>query len=569
VATLFGFELKRVQQDKEEEKKVSFVEPDDDDGAITIAATGMSSGVFGSSYIDIDNAAKNEAELITKYRNMEQHQAVSGAIEDVVNEAIISNEEGKVVTVNLDDTDFPEKVKEKISEEFENILRLMDFSNRGYEIFNRWYVDGRLRYHVIIDEKQTKKGILELRYVDPRKLRRVKEVEKRKDKETDVILKKISKEYWVYNDKGFGVKKSTQTGSFDGNITGIKIAKDSVVEVTSGILNETNTLVLSHLHKAIKPYNQLRMLEDALVIYRLARAPERRVFYIDTGSLPKAKAEQYLRDMMVKHKNRLVYNSSSGEVRDDRRHMTMMEDFWLPRREGGRGTEITTLPGGQTLGEIDDVVYFQKELYKSLNVPISRMEPENGFSLGRASEITRDEVKFSRFVNRLRTRFSILFDEILEKQLVLKNVVKPEEWKGQKDLVSFDFSEDNHFEELKQAEILRERINTLDQIEPHIGVYYSRDWVRKNILMQTDEEIKEMDKEIEAAKKDEEEIATRKGELNQLSFGGPSDDNEGGPPKSKAQDQAKPKSGETKQMTSPETQNKTETKPKTKPKETV
>jgi len=347
---LFGWELKRKEED--EEKKVSFVEPDNEDGAISVAA-GPSGGVFGASYIDLDNAAKNEAQLISKYRMMEQHPDVASAVEDIVNEAIITSEEGKIVDINLENTEFPESIKKKITDEFTNILRLMDFSNKGYEVFNRFYVDGRLRYHVIIDETDTKKGILELRFVDPRKLRRVKEIEKKKDPQSEAII-------------------------------------------------------------------------------------------------------------------------------DDRRHMTMMEDFWLPRREGGRGTEISTLPGGQTLGEMDDVLYFQKNLYKALNVPISRMEPETGFTLGRASEITRDEIKFSRFVQRLRQRFSIIFDEVLEKQLVLKNILTPEEWKKYRDLVRFDFQEDNHFEELKAAEILRERIATLDQIEPHIGSYFSREWIRRN-----------------------------------------------------------------------------------------
>lgn len=495
---LFGFEIKRKS---DEEELRSFVEPDDQDGAVNVTATGTG-GFFGTSFIDMDGAAKNEAELISKYRQMEQHPEVSKAIEDIVNEAIVVDDSGKVVDINLDETKLSDKIKKSISEEFQNILSLLDFSNKGYDTFSRWYVDGRIRYHVLIDEKNVKAGIKELRYVDPRKLRKIKEIEKKKDGTNDTILKKVKNEYWVFNDRGFN-SNTLNASSVDTSVRGIKIATDSIVEASSGILNENNTLVLSHLHKAIKAHNQLRMLEDAAVIYRLARAPERRVFYIDVGNLPKMKAEQYLRDMMVKHKNRLVYDANSGEVRDDRRHMTMMEDFWLPRREGGRGTEITTLPGGTNLGEMDDVLYFQKNLYKSLNVPISRLESDSGFSLGRASEISRDEVKFSKFVRRLRSRFSILFDDILEKQLILKNIMTVEEWKEIKNQVRYDFQEDNHFEELKKTEVFRERLQTLRDAEEYAGTYYSREWIRKNILLLTNEEIEEMKKQIELEAKEE------------------------------------------------------------------
>lgn len=494
---LFGFEIKR----KSEEDLRSFVEPDDQDGAVSVTASGTG-GFFGTSYIDMEGAAKNEAELISKYRQMEQHPEVAKAVEDIVNEAIVIDDSNKVVDINLDETELSDKIKKSVSEEFQNILSLLDFSNKGYDIFNRWYVDGRLRYHAVIDEKNTKAGIKELRYVDPRKLRKIKEIEKKKDGSTDTILKKVKNEYWVFNDKGFNSNTSRTTGA-DTSVKGIRIATDSIIESTSGILNENSTLILSHLHKAIKPHNQLRMLEDAAVIYRLSRAPERRVFYIDVGNLPKMKAEQYLRDMMVKHKNRLVYDATTGEVRDDRKHMTMMEDFWLPRREGGRGTEITTLPGGQNLGEMDDVMYFQKNLYKSLNVPISRLESDTGFSLGRASEISRDEVKFSKFIRRLRSRFSMLFDEILERQLILKNVMTIDEWKQIKNQIRYDFQEDNHFEELKQTEILRERLQTLRDVEEYVGTYYSREWIRKNILLMSDEEIEELKKQMEQEAEEE------------------------------------------------------------------
>jgi hypothetical protein len=497
---LFGFEIKRAEE--ESKNTPSFVEKTEDDGAITVSATGV--GQFGQALLDLEGQAKTEAELVTKYRNMEQHPEVQKAVDDIVNEAIVISDRDKVVEINLDDVDLSDNIKKKVTEEFAGVLDLLDFSNKGYDVFNRWYIDGRLNYHVVIDTSSPKKGIHELRNIDPRKLRKVREVQKRKDGQTDTILKEVKNEYYVYNEKGF-MKNAKAPTIDDGSVKGVKIAKDSIIQVTSGILNETNSMVLSHLHKAIKPLNQLKMLEDAAVIYRISRAPERRIFYIDVGNLPKAKAEQYLRDMMVKHKNRLVYDASSGEVKDDRKHMTMLEDFWLPRREGGKGTEITTLPGGQSLGEMDDVLYFQKNLYKSLNVPISRMESDTGFSLGRASEISRDEVKFSKFIRRLRTRFSILFDEILEKQLILKGVMTPEEFKQIKNRIRYDFMEDNHYEELKQTEILRERLQTLRDLEEYVGKYFSQEWVRKNILMQTDEDIEELDKQIEAEVEEEPE----------------------------------------------------------------
>ena len=488
---LFGFEIKRA--DDISATTPSFVERTDDDGAVTVSATGV--GQFGQALLDLDGAAKTEAELVTKYRNMEQHPEVQKAVDDIVNEAIVVSDRDKVVEVNLDDVELSDPIKKRITEEFANILGLLDFSNKGYELFNRWYVDGRINYHVVIDTTSPKNGIHELRSVDPRKLRKVREVAKRKDANSDIILKDVKNEYYVYNDKGFLSNAKSATID-DGSVKGVKIAKDSVVQVTSGLLNETNSMVLSHLHKAIKPMNQLRMLEDAAVIYRISRAPERRIFYIDVGNLPKAKAEQYLRDMMVKHKNRLVYDASTGDVKDDRKHMTMLEDFWLPRREGGKGTEITTLPGGQSLGEMDDVLYFQKNLYKSLNVPVSRLESDAGFSLGRASEISRDEVKFSKFVRRLRSRFSILFDELLEKQLILKGIMTPEEFNSIKNRLRYDYMEDNHYEELKQTEILRERLQTLRDLDEYVGKYYSEEWVRKNILKQSDEDIETQDTKI-------------------------------------------------------------------------
>jgi hypothetical protein len=495
---LFGFEIKR----KDENELKSFVEKDEDDGATTVSSAGVTGGAYGT-FLDVEGTAKNEAEIITKYRQMELHPEVALAIADIVNEAIVVSEDDKVIELNLDNTKLSANIKKRLTDEFAEALRLLDFSNRGYEIFQRFYVDGRLKFHAVIDEKNIKAGIQELRFIDPRKLRKIREITKDRDQNADTTLIRTKNEYYIFNDKGFVAKNSGLTAN--DTAKGVRIAKDSIIEITSGLVNETNTLVLSNLHKAIKPLNQLRMLEDAAVIYRLARAPERRIFYVDVGNLPKLKAEQYLREMMVKHKNRLVYDATTGEVRDDRKHMTMLEDFWMARRNGERGTEVTSLPGGQNLGEMDDVVYFQKNLFKALNVPISRMETETGFSLGRSNEISRDEVKFNKFIRRLRARFSMLFDEILEKQVVLKNIMTIEEWKELKDVIKYDYQEDNHFEELKEQEILNQRMQTLQAINDYVGQYYSKTWVRKNILQQSDEDIEEMDKEMAEEAKNEPE----------------------------------------------------------------
>ena len=504
---LFGFSIKRKQ---DENKNIpSFVQANEEDGSVNIAATGT--GV--SSFLDMDGTAKSEAELVQKYRTMLQQPEVSQAVDDIVNEAICITFDQKVVECVTDDVDLSDGVKKKIREEFDNILKLLDFSNTGYETFQKWYVDGRINYHVMIDTTAPRKGIQELRYIDPRKIRKVREFESENvggGGENKFVTKKVKNEYYIYSEKGFNNLSGTsgaqqQIGSNNQATQGLKIAKDSIVNANSGMLNETSTLVLSHLHKAYKPLNQLRMMEDAVVIYRISRAPERRIFYIDVGNLPKLKAEQYLRDMMVKHKNRLVYDMATGDVKDDRRHMSMTDDFWLPRREGGRGTEITTLPGGQNLGELDDVLYFQKRLYKALNVPISRMESDTGFSLGRASEISRDEIKFSKFVNRLRSRFSTLFDRLLEKQLILKGIITPEEWPDIQAMLRYDFMSDNHFEELKSSEMLRERLGILRDIDEYVGKYYSGNWVRKNVLQMTEDEIEEMNKEIEEEDDDAED----------------------------------------------------------------
>jgi hypothetical protein len=480
---MFGFTIARKKQDDQQDNLPSIVSPTQDDGAVEVAP----GGAYGT-YVDLEGKAKNEGELVTKYRQMVQQPECDSAVQDVVNEAIVVTEDSGPVSIVLDNLDYPDSIKNKITKEFESVLKMLDFNNTAYDIFRKWYVDGRLYYHIVIDEKNPRQGIKDLRYIDPRKIRKIREPITEKDKRTGVTVYKGINEYYMYNQGGMTSANSSQ---------GVKIAKDSIAYCHSGLLDERNSMVYSYLHKALKPLNQLRMLEDAVVIYRLARAPERRVFYIDVGNLPKMKAEQYMRDMMVKHKNKLIYDASTGEVRDDRKFMTMLEDFWLPRREGGRGTEITTLPGGQSLGEMDDVDYFRRKLYKSLNVPVTRMESEGNFNLGRSSEITRDEVKFNKFIMRLRTRFSILFDEILEIQLALKGVITRAEWKEMKQDIHFDYQEDNHFTELKDTEIMQGRLQILGEIDGYVGKYFSEDWVRKNVLRMTEEDIKNEQKQID------------------------------------------------------------------------
>jgi len=489
MAELFGFEIKRKSTQQEPQIK-SFVAPEEDDGAMSIAA----GGAYGQ-YVDLEGAAKNEAELVSRYRKMAMNPDVEIAVDDIINEAIVYNQHEKIVDINLDLTNLSTNIKNKIRDEFDVITRMLKLESKGYDVFRRWYIDGRIYYHIIIDDKDPKTGVKELRYIDPRKIRKVKEIQKKKDKNASLPI--VKNEYFIYNEKGFNNKKTMvemQPGI--SNNAGLKIAKDSICHVTSGLMDENNKLVIGHLHKAIKPLNQLQVLEDASVIYRISRAPERRIFYIDVGNLPKMKAEQYLRDMMVKHKNRLVYDAGTGEVRDDRKFMTMLEDFWLPRREGGRGTEITTLPGGTNLGEMDDVIYFQKKLYKSLNVPVSRLEPEAGFTLGRASEISRDELKFSKFVSRLRLKFTELFNIIMEKQVSLKGIMTVDEWKLLSDKIKYDYVSDNHFSELKKTEILRERLQTLNDIDQYVGKYFSEAYIKKHVLNLNNEEIDQMEKEI-------------------------------------------------------------------------
>jgi len=483
---LFGFKIGREETDQEAASKPSFALPENEDGAITIQPTYAVGQAYGS-YLDLEAAAKNEAELVTRYREMSLYPECSFAIDDIVNETLVIQDKKEPIRIDLDNLDQPNAIKTKIYDEFDNIIHLLDFNDHCFDVFRRWYVDGRLYYHIVIDVENPNQGIQELRALDPRKIRKVRETKKVKGP-NDVPLIKKPKEFFIYNEQGFEQKQGTD----------VKIAKDSILHVHSGILNSKRNMVLGNLHQSIKPYNQLRMIEDAVVIYRISRAPERRIFYVDVGNLPKIKAEQYLRDIMTRFKNRLVYDSNTGEIRDERTHRTMLEDYWLPRREGGRGTEITTLPGGQNLGEIEDIQYFRKKLYQSLRVPASRLESESGFNIGRSAEITRDEVKFGKYISRVRHRFNHLFLNLLETQLRLKGVIVKEDWEDMKSFIKFDYTKDTHFMELQEAEMIRNRVELVRDMEEFKGMYYSAEWLRKNILKQSDEEIEEIDKQINA-----------------------------------------------------------------------
>ena len=488
---LFGFTLgsKDVVQVQAPEQP-SFALPTTaiDDGAVTITQN-----AYYGTYVDLEGSIRNELELITRYREMANHPELEMAIDDIVNEAITHDVTGRTVDIVLDKLKQPEAVKKKIIEEFENILDMLNFGNLSDDLFKRWYIDGRIYYHVVVDEKKPKDGIQELRYIDPRKIRKVREIKKEKDPKTGADIIKSIAEYYVYSDRG----TTTQTYGSSVN-SGLRIAPESIINVNSGLMDAKNTFVISYLHKAIKPLNQLRMIEDAVCIYRISRAPERRVFYIDVGNLPRGKAEQYLKDIMVKYRNKMVYDANTGELRDDRKHMSMLEDFWLPRREGGKGTEITTLPAGQNLGELEDVKYFREKLLQSLNVPLSRLQPNDGgmIGVGRTSEVTRDEVKFTKFIIRLRNKFSQIFDHALRIQCVLKGICTSEEWEEFKDKIYYDYKKDNNFTELRDAELLRERVGLLQLVDPYIGHYYSAEWVKKKILQFTDEDIQKMDKQM-------------------------------------------------------------------------
>jgi hypothetical protein len=479
---LFGFEIKRAETE-DSKKKPSIVPARDDDGAGYVTASGSHYG----QYINMDgDDSKDNYQLIMKYRGVAMHPEVDMAIEDIVNESIVGSETDQSVTINLDSVEVADNVKKTITEEFDNIYGMLNFNELGHDIFRRWYIDGRIYHHLVVNETQLKAGILEIRPIDSAKMRKVKQIKKKKDPVTGANLIENVDEYYIYQEK------PGQTNS------GIKLTTDSVQYTTSGLLDENRKKILSYLHKALKPLNQLRMMEDSLVIYRLARAPERRIFYIDVGNLPKGKSEEYMKQIMARYRNKLVYDAQTGEIRDDRKHMSMLEDFWLPRREGGRGTEISTLPGGENLGQIDDIVYFQKRLYKSLNVPVSRLEQETQFSLGRSTEISRDELKFQKFIDRLRKRFSHIFLDILQKQLILKGIITEEDWNQWKNDINVDFIRDNHFTELKDAELLREKVQTLDQISNYVGEYFSKEWVYKNVLMMDDDAIEEIAKQIKS-----------------------------------------------------------------------
>ena len=485
MAELFGFNITRVKP--KTDPKQQFSQPQAEDGTQVVAAGG-----FFGSYLDMEGTAKTEQDLIRRYREIALHPECDMAIEDIVNEAITSNENKQSVKVVTDQLNYSSKIKQTIEVEFAEVLKMLQFNTRGHDLFRRWYVDGRIFFQKIIDAENPKNGITELKYLDPRKIKKIREVRKRRPEgmvsPTNINIADETVEYFVYNERGIQGSAAIQ---------GIKIAPDTIAYCPSGVIDQNkNGLVMSYLHKAIKPVNQLRMIEDSAVIYRIARAPERRIFKIDVGNLPKVKAEQYLRDVMARYRNKLVYDASTGEIRDDRNYMSMLEDFWLPSREGGRGTDITTLPGGANLGEIADIEYFRAKLYRSLNVPVSRLEASQGFNLGRSSEITRDELKFTKFVGRLRKKFTELFNDLLRTQLIIKGIIAETEWPAIRDQIFYDFLQDGHFAELKNSEMMRERLNLAREVRDYIGKYYSVNYVRRNILRQTETEIKQMDAEI-------------------------------------------------------------------------
>jgi hypothetical protein len=472
---LFGFEIKRASAENPA-KAPSIVPARDEDGAGYVTASGSHYG----QYINQDGAdAKDNHALIMKYRGTAMHPEVDAAVEDITNEAIIGGEDP--VNINMDNLQVSDTIKNSIKTEFDGILRMMDFTELGHDIFRRWYVDGRIYHHLVVNESNLKQGIIDIRPIDAARIRKVKQVKKKKDVKTGAPLVKKVDEYFIYQEKP-GYQSA-----------GVKLTLDSISYCTSGLMDEKRAKVLSYLHKALKPLNQLRMMEDSLVIYRLARAPERRIFYVDVGNLPRGKAEQYMKDIMTRYRNKLVYDAQTGEIKDDRKHQSLLEDFWMPRREGGRGTEISTLPGGENLGQIEDIFYFQKKLYRSLNVPINRLEQDSpSFAIGRTTEINRDELKFQKFIDRLRTRFGGLFLDILKKQLVLKGIMTEDDWSNMKNDLIVEFARDNYFAELKETEILRERLQTLDQVSNYIGTYFSQEWVQKNVLQFSDDDIKNM-----------------------------------------------------------------------------
>jgi len=497
--SLFGFTLgKKESVQVQPDDKPALVLPQSaiEDGAVTITQ-----GAYYGTYVDLEGSVRNELELVTRYREMSLHPECSMAIDDIITESISQDTDNQIVKINLEQLKQPDTIKKKIEAEFEEILHLLNFKNIAEELFRRWYVDGRVYFHVMVNEDNPKLGIQELRFIDPRKIRKVREILKQRDSSTGVDTIAAVSEYYVFNERGMTAQTYTASTS-----QGIRIATDSIVYVPSGMLDAKSVMVISHLHKAIKPLNQLRMIEDAVVIYRLSRAPERRIFYIDVGNLPKLKAEQYVHDIMVKYRNKLVYDASTGEIRDERKHLSMLEDFWLPRREGSKGTEITTLPAGQNLGQLEDVIYFRKKLYQSLNVPMTRLDDQTGgglAGLGRAAEVTRDEIKFFKFIQRLRRKFSQIFDDALRVQLSLKGICSVEEWDQIKQDITYDFMSDNHYYELREADLTQNRVALAAQIDPFVGKYYSQAWVKRHVLRMTEDEMAEMQDELEQEQKQE------------------------------------------------------------------
>ena len=484
---IFGYSIKRKDAPKTE---ISFVAPTDTDGSMDTVRAG---GYYGT-YLDLDGQAKNESELIRRYREISMMPDVDAAIDDIINESIANLDDEEPIGLNLDSVKVSNSIKKTIEEEFHYLLKLMRFNDRAQDFFRRWYIDGRLYFHKVIDTAKPKQGITDIRYIDPRKIKKVRNVIKDKDAQTGTELIKGVEEFFIYNQKGIYSTPAIRVGT---DTNGLKIAKDAICYTSSGLLDLDNNMVLSYLHKAIKPANQLRMMENALVIYRLARAPERRIFYIDVGNLPKLKAEQYLKDIMNRYRNKLVYDASTGEIRDDKKAMSMLEDFWLPRREGGKGTEITTLPGGQNLGEIADIEYFQRKLYESLYVPVSRMQQQEGLNFGRAAEINRDELKFTKFIAKLRRQFSLLFDDLLKTQLILKGVMTEQDWQEVAEDIQYDFASDAYYTESKDQEILRSRVELLTQLAPFMGQFVSKKYLMKNVMRYTDDEMDEINKDNE------------------------------------------------------------------------
>ena len=498
---LFGFEItKKIKKSGQERKELPALVPDQTDDAIITSAAG---GYYGQ-YVDLGGTqVTNENDLIRRYRWCASQPEVDQAISDIVDQAIASGENSSPLSIILEDLEQPDEVKEEIIDQFNHVLKLLSFNQMAADIFRSWYVDGRLYYHLMIDPKNPKLGIQEMRKVDPTAIRKVKEITTKQDKTTGVQTEEVTAEYFVYGDYESGASATS----------GIKVDKNAIVYCPSGLVDETGEKTISYCHKAIKIINQLRMLEDALVIYRISRAPERRIFYVDVGNLAKGKAEQYVQSIMSKYRNKLVYDVDTGQIRDDRKSMAMLEDFWLPRKEGGRGTEITTLPGGENLGQIDDVIFFQRKLYKALNVPIGRLETDAAFTVGRATEINREEVRFQKFIDKLRKKFSHLIMDTLKVQLLLKGVMTEKDWEVIREDITLDYLEDNYFAELKEMEILRERMEMLAQLDEYVGKYYSNDWVRRNILRQDDETIEKLKKEIEDEKKSGEIEEPEEGEF--------------------------------------------------------